>query len=80
MSVFLTHNNVVVKCSEEYSNSKICGKYSILSKKGKFGEDTYVNDNGEMFIYKVRPEFYVIGSRLGHRVGIMTAIGVELIR
>tara|TARA_B100000073_G_scaffold246377_1_gene206841 strand:+ start:10716 stop:12431 length:1716 start_codon:yes stop_codon:yes gene_type:complete len=65
MSNFVTKQNVFVKCSKEYNNSKICGKYNLLSKKGKFGEDTYINENCEMFIYKVRPEFYVIGSRLG---------------
>ncbi len=65
MSVFVTHENVVVKCSKEYNTSKIIGKYCILCNKGKFGEDTYVHENGEMFIYKVRPEFYAIGSRLG---------------
>ena len=62
--VILTNMWIIVKCSKEYSGRKISGKYSCLSKKGKFGEDLFSNVESGMYIYKVRPEFYVIGTRL----------------
>lgn len=55
---------IIVNCSKEYGGKKLSGKYHILSKKGKLGEDIFSNVESDMFIYKVRPDYYVIGTRL----------------
>ena len=51
---------IIVNCSKEYGGKKLSGKYHILSKKGKLGEDIFSNVESDMFIYKVRPDYYVI--------------------
>ena len=55
---------VRVTCEKEHSVVKLSGVYTCLLKKGRFGEDTYVNSDKTMYIYKVRPEVYVMGTRL----------------
>ena len=54
-----------VFCSKEYGNRKLSGTYQVLSRKGRYGEDVYVNKVSNMFIYKIRNNIYVIGSRMG---------------
>ena len=55
---------VRVTCEKEYSVVKLSGLYNCLSKKGRFGENIYSNSDKTMFIYKVDPNVYVMGTRL----------------
>ena len=56
-----------VSCSQEFGSCRIQGVYTPLFKKGLWGETTYMNKSTRMCLYKIRPDMYVIGTRVGGR-------------
>ena len=57
--------SLYLHCSKEYSDRKISGIYEKLEKRGKYGEDRYINKESRMYLYKIRSDIYAIGTRLG---------------